>query len=228
MEGLYTISVNLNKQKMSLFQRNKNQKVLDSSVLVDGRILGILNTGFLEGEITVPEFIIKELHALSDSKDHNKRRKGQRGLETLANIQKIFKVNISDKKVDDAQEVDTKLILFCKEEKAKILSLDNNLNKIAKIHNVPVLNINELFSAIRPIVIYGQKISLKVIRRGEQEGQGIGTLEDGTMVIIDGGDEYIGRKIQVIVRQVLSTDSGRLVFAKINLEKMDPDEKTSK
>jgi len=213
---------------MSLFQRNKNQKVLDSSVLVDGRILGILNTGFLEGEITVPEFIIKELHALSDSKDHNKRRKGQRGLETLANIQKIFKVNISDKKVDDAQEVDTKLILFCKEEKAKILSLDNNLNKIAKIHNVPVLNINELFSAIRPIVIYGQKISLKVIRRGEQEGQGIGTLEDGTMVIIDGGDEYIGRKIQVIVRQVLSTDSGRLVFAKINLEKMDPDEKTSK
>lgn len=207
------------------FQR-KNHKVLDSSVLVDGRILGIIDTGFFEGDIIVPEFIIKELQALSDSQNQDKRKKGQRGLDVLLKLQKIWKVVISNKtykEMDDVKEIDMKLIFFCKKENAKLLSLDNNLNKVSKMHGVIVLNINDLFSAIRPIVVYGQKMSVKILRRGEQDKQGIAALEDGTMVIVDGGDNYIGKKTQVEVRQVLSTSSGRLIFAKINLEKNETD-----
>jgi uncharacterized protein YacL len=206
------------------FAKSKNYKVLDSSVLVDGRIVGILNTGFLEGSIIVPEFILKELHALADSQNQDKRKKGQRGLDTLLQMQKIWTIEISNKtykEMDDITEADAKLVIFCKKENAKLLSLDNNLNKIAKIHNVAILNINDLFSAIRPLVVYGQKMSVKVVRAGEQDGQGISALEDGTMVIVDGGDKYIGKKIQVEVRQVLSTTSGRLVFAKISHDKTE-------
>jgi uncharacterized protein YacL len=197
--------------------KKKNIKLLDSSVIIDGRIKAIIETGFLEGNLCVPSFIISELQSLSDSKDNEKRRKGRRGLELLESLKKMVPLDIIDKYSDEvqkAEEVDIKLMMLSKELGAKLLTLDYNLNKVCKVNNVSVLDINELFEAVRPIVTLGQKLSVRIARRGDQAHQGVGSLEDGAMVIVDGAGDMVGKKIKIEVRQFLQTQSGRLIFAK--------------
>ncbi len=206
----------------NLFKDEKNYKVFDTSVLIDGRILGILQSGFIEGTIAVPTFVITELDTLGTSKWQDKRLKGQRGLEALTKIQKIIPIEILDdfdKEINDVKGVDTKLVLLCKQIKGKLLSVDNSLNDIAKVHGVSILDINELYDAIRPKIYEGQKLYIKVIRKGNEENQGVGTLEDGTMVVVDGGFPHIGKKVQVVVRSVLQNTSGRIIFTKLNTRK---------
>jgi uncharacterized protein YacL len=201
------------------FGVKKNIKIIDSSVLVDGRILGIIESGFIEGDLRVPPFVILELQHLADSQTHEKRQKGKRALELLERLQKTGSVNVSDDEfdvVEKVKEVDTKLVLLCKELGAKLLTVDFNLNKIAKIHGVSVLNINELFSAIRPIVLPGDRFTIKIFRAGAMPDQGVGSLEDGTMVVVDGALKFRGQKVEVVCRQFNSNPSGRMVFAEID------------
>ncbi len=154
---------------------------------------------------------------MSDSKDNEKRRKGRRGLEVLEAIKKIVPIEVVEKypeNVEKTIEIDMKLVVLSKQLEAKLITLDYNLNKVCKINNVGVLDINELFNAVRPIVVLGQRLSVRIARRGEQPHQGVGSLEDGAMVIVDGAGDMIGKKIKIEVRQFLQTQSGRLVFAK--------------
>jgi len=202
---------------LNLFKKNKNLKVLDTSILVDGRILKLVQTGFLEGILVVPKCVVFELQRLADCSNYIKRKRGQRGLEILDTLIKNSNVSIYEKETDEVikeKEVDTKLILISRDLEAKLITLDNNLNKVAKAYEVSVLNINDLFNAIKPDFVVGDRVSIKIIRKGEQEDQGIGNLEDGTMVIVDDAAESINKKITVEVRSILQNTSGRIVFAK--------------
>ena len=196
----------------------RNIKVLDTSVLVDGRLNRVVETGFVEGELLVPQFVLDELQALADSQNEEKRKKGKRGLINLESIQKLVPIQIETKFSDEVgktKEVDTKLVMFCKEKNCKLVTLDSNLNKIAKIHGVVVLNINELFLALCPEYTLGDKITVKIAKAGNMPGQGVGGLEDGTMVVIDGAEGFIGQRVTGLIRQVSKTPSGLMYFAKI-------------
>lgn len=196
----------------------KNIKVLDSSVLVDGRILGIIETGFLEGTLKVPSFIVVELQSLADSQSMEKRKKGQKALALIEQLKKIGAIEIEDSLSDSIskiKEVDTKLVFLCKELGAKLITLDYNLNKVAKIHDVSVLNINDLFAVLRPPFVMGDKITVKIVKPGEKPGQGVGSLEDGTMVVVDDAIEMIGKSVNGTVRHLSQIASGRIIFAKI-------------
>jgi rRNA-processing protein FCF1 len=190
-------------------------KLLDTSVIIDGRIAEVCDTGFLEGKFYIPRFVLQELQRIADSSDPLKRNRGRRGLDILNRMQKS-KITIEVLELDapETREVDEKLLIIGKQKGAKIITNDFNLNKVAEIHGVPVLNINDLANALKPAVLPGELLQIRIIKEGKEAGQGIGYLDDGTMVVVDNGKVYMGQKIEVVVTSALQTAAGRMIFAK--------------
>jgi len=200
--------------------RTENAKILDTSVIIDGRIADITETGFLEGPLLIPQFVLGELQHIADSSDALKRTRGKRGLEVLHHIQKQagIDVKVVDKDYPLVKEVDTKLIELAKEVRAKIITNDSNLNKVAQLQGIDVLNINELANSLKPVVLPGEEMSVKIIKEGKEMGQGVAYLDDGTMIVVDNGRRNIGKTIEVIVTSVLQTPAGRMIFARLKEE----------
>jgi len=192
-------------------------KILDTSVIIDGRISDICKTGFIEGPLVIPEFVLKELRHIADSSDSLKRNRGRRGLDILNILQKDDSVNvlIESKDYGDNVEVDIKLLKLAKELGGKVLTNDFNLNKVAEFQGVEVLNINELANAVKPIVLPGEEMTVMVVKDGKESGQGLAYLDDGTMIVVEGGKKCIGDSIVVTVTSVLQTAAGRMIFAKL-------------
>jgi len=191
-------------------------KILDTSVIIDGRIADIVKTGFIEGPLVIPEFVLEELQHIADSSDALKRNRGRRGLDILNRIQNELdtEIIIHDKKFEDIAEVDSKLLKLTQMLKGKIITNDYNLNKVAEVQRIEVLNINDLANALKPVVLPGEEMTVQVIRDGKEAGQGLAYLDDGTMIVIESGRKYIGENIDVIVTSVLQTSAGRMIFAK--------------
>lgn len=197
-------------------------KVLDTSVIIDGRVADLCETGFLEGPFVVPQFILNELQHIADSSDSLKRARGRRGLDILNKIQKMsdIDVRIVDEDFPNVKEVDAKLVVLAKQRGARIITNDLNLNKVAELQGVRVLNINELCNALRPVVLPGETIRVYILKEGKEAGQGVAYLDDGTMIVVDNARRYIGRTVDVIVTSVLQTTAGRMIFTRL---KDDPD-----
>ncbi len=191
-------------------------KILDTSVIIDGRIADITKSGFLEGDLIVPAFVLEELQHIADSSDVLKRNRGRRGLDILNKIQKepYCHVRIIEDGYNDFGEVDSKLVKLAKDINGKVVTNDYNLNKVCELHGVQVLNINELANSVKPVVLPGEELKVHVIKDGKEQGQGVGYLDDGTMIVVDGGRRYIGQTVAVLVTSVLQTAAGRMIFAK--------------
>lgn len=192
-------------------------KILDTSVIIDGRISDICDTGFIEGILVIPNFVLTELQMIADSADSIKRNRGRRGLDILNKMQKdqSIMVKISDMDFADIPEVDSKLVKLAKVMKAKVITNDFNLNKIAEFHGVPVLNINQLSNALKPIVLPGEEMNVSLIKEGKDPNQAIGYLDDGTMVVVENGRRKLNYDVDVIVTSVLQTTAGRMIFARL-------------
>jgi len=195
-------------------------KILDTSVIIDGRISDITETGFLEGPILIPRFVLSELQHIADSSDPVKRTRGKRGLEVLHHIQKQVDVDVKivDTDYPPIREVDAKLIELAKELHGKIITNDFNLNKVAELQGIEVLNINELANSLKPVVLPGEEMNVKILREGKEMGQGVAYLDDGTMIVVDNGKRQIGKTIDVMVTSVLQTPAGRMIFARLKEE----------
>jgi uncharacterized protein YacL len=191
--------------------------ILDTSVIIDGRIADILHTRFVEGRFVIPRFVLKELQQIADSQDALKRNRGRRGLDILNKIQKSpdFEVRIQEEDFPEVKEVDAKLVKLAKLLSGKIFTNDFNLNKIAEIQGVPVLNINELANTLRPVVLPGESMDVRITKEGKEYNQGIAYLDDGTMVVVDNSKHMIGQAAKVIVTSVLQTSAGRMIFARL-------------
>jgi len=191
-------------------------KILDTSVIIDGRIADICKTGFIEGPLVIPMFVLEELQHIADSSDGLKRNRGRRGLDILNKIQKELNIEIiiHEKKFEDIQEVDSKLLKLTQQLKGKIITNDYNLNKVAEVQGIDVLNINELANAVKPVVLPGEEMIVQVVRDGKESGQGLAYLDDGTMIVVESGRKFIGETIDVLVTSVLQTSAGRMIFAK--------------
>ncbi|MGL5313749.1 MAG: PIN/TRAM domain-containing protein [Peptostreptococcaceae bacterium] len=191
-------------------------KILDTSVIIDGRIADICKTGFIEGKLIIPKFVLDELQHIADSSDDLKRVRGRRGLDILNIIQKELEieVEISEMKFDDIPEVDSKLLKLAQVLNGKVVTNDYNLNKVAQFQGVEVLNINELANAIKPVAIPGEEMIVQVVKEGKEHSQGIAYLDDGTMIVVDGGKKHMGETIRVLVTSVLQTPAGRMIFGK--------------
>lgn len=191
-------------------------KILDTSVIIDGRIVDICRSGFIEGELIIPSFVLEELRHIADSQDALKRNRGRRGLDVLNMIQKDleYPVRIENVNVNSDAEVDSALLKLAQRLGGKVLTIDFNLNKVANFQGVSVLNINELANAVKPIALPGEDMTVQVIKDGKENGQGIGYLDDGTMIVIDGGRRHIGESLNVTVTSILQTAAGRMIFAK--------------
>lgn len=198
---------------------NVENKILDTSVIIDGRIADICRTGFLEGVLVIPGFVLEELQHIADSSDVLKRNRGRRGLDILNKIQKEMKVKVQiwEGDFEEVSEVDSKLIKLAKVMNGKVVTNDFNLNKVCELQGVPVLNINDLANAVKPVVLPGEEMNVQVIKDGKEHGQGVAYLDDGTMIVVEGGREYIGNEIDVLVTSVLQTSAGRMIFAKPKL-----------
>nr|WP_239583642.1 PIN/TRAM domain-containing protein [Metabacillus iocasae] len=194
-------------------------KILDTSVIIDGRIADICQTGFLEGTIVIPQFVLEELQHIADSSDVLKRNRGRRGLDILNRIQKelAIKVEIYEGDFEEIQEVDSKLVKLAKLTSGVVVTNDFNLNKVCELQGVSVLNINDLANAVKPIVLPGEEMNVLVIKDGKEHNQGIAYLDDGTMIVVEEGRNYIGKNIDVVVTSVLQTSAGRMIFAKPKL-----------
>ncbi|HEX5236187.1 MAG TPA: PIN domain-containing protein [Silvibacterium sp.] len=192
-------------------------KILDTSAIIDGRIADMAETGFLEGPLLVPEFVLRELQMVADSQDGSKRQRGRRGLDVLQRMQENARLGVQIVRTDYPQirEVDLKLIELAKEISGKILTTDFNLNKVAHLHSVEVLNINDLANALKPVVLPGEKMSIAILKEGKEYNQGIGYLDDGTMVVVDHARRMIGRSVEIAVTSVLQTASGKMIFGRI-------------
>ena len=195
---------------------NDSFKILDTSVIIDGRISDICEAGFMEGILVIPQFVLKELQNIADSSDPVRRNRGRRGLDILHKIQKNaeLEVQIIDEDFPKLKDVDTKLVALGKSMNGKILTNDFNLNKIAELQGVTVLNINQLANALKPVVLPGEIMNVFVLKEGKEYGQGVGYLDDGTMVVIDNAKKCIGRKLEVAVTSVLQTTAGRMIFTR--------------
>ncbi|GJL56846.1 MAG: putative PIN and TRAM-domain containing protein YacL [Nitrospirales bacterium] len=195
-------------------------KLLDTSVIIDGRIADLCETGFIEGTMIVPQFILLELQHISDSSDGLKRARGRRGLDILNGMQKMtnVKIDIVEDDFPHVKEVDTKLVELAKKIDAKILTNDLNLNKVAGLQGVKVLNINELCNALKPVVLPGETLKVFVLKEGKEAGQGIAYLDDGTMVVVDHAKRVIGKNVDVLVTSVLQTSAGRMIFTRLKEE----------
>ncbi|SFJ88643.1 Uncharacterized conserved protein YacL, contains PIN and TRAM domains [Paenibacillus sp. UNC496MF] len=196
----------------------EEHKILDTSVIIDGRIADICKTGFIEGTLVIPEFVLEELQHIADSSDLLKRNRGRRGLDILNKIQKELdvKVLIYEGDMEDG-EVDSKLVKLAKALHGKVVTNDFNLNKVCELQGVSVLNINDLANAVKPVVLPGEEIVVQVIKDGKEHGQGVAYLDDGTMIVVEGGRDYIGTTMEVLVTSVLQTSAGRMIFAKPKL-----------
>ncbi len=191
-------------------------KILDTSVIIDGRIADIVKTGFVEGILLIPSFVLEELRHIADSSDLLKRNRGRRGLDILNQISKetVIKVHIHEQDFDDINEVDSKLVRLGQVLGSPLLTNDYNLNKVAELQGVKVLNINELANALKPIVLPGEEMLVQVMKEGKEPGQGVAYLDDGTMIVVDMGRRYMGQNVVVLVTSVLQTAAGRMIFAK--------------
>ncbi|WP_409252510.1 PIN/TRAM domain-containing protein [Bacillus sp. SCS-153A] len=194
----------------------KTLKILDTSVIIDGRIADICQTGFLEGIIVIPQFVLEELQHIADSSDVLKRNRGRRGLDILNRIQKELpiEVQIYEGDFEEIQEVDSKLVKLAKITNGIVVTNDFNLNKVCDLQSVQVLNINDLANAVKPVVLPGEELRVQVIKDGKEQKQGIAYLDDGTMIVVEEGRNYIGKSIDVLVTSVLQTSAGRMIFAK--------------
>ncbi|WNF37045.1 PIN/TRAM domain-containing protein [Bacillaceae bacterium IKA-2] len=194
-------------------------KILDTSVIIDGRIADICQTGFLEGTLIIPQFVLEELQHIADSSDVLKRNRGRRGLDILNKIQKELSINVEiyEGDFEEIQEVDSKLVKLAKLLSGLVVTNDFNLNKVCDLQGVPVLNINDLANAVKPIVLPGEELHVQVIKDGKEHNQGIAYLDDGTMIVVEGGRDHIGKYLDVIVTSVLQTSAGRMIFAKPKL-----------
>src|SRR5277367_1708665 len=199
-------------------------KLLDTSAIIDGRIADMADTGFLEGTLAVPEFVLHELQMVADSSDGSKRQRGRRGLDILQRMQANAQLTIEIIEEDFPQikEVDLKLIELAKKLRAKIVTNDFNLNKVAHLHKVPVLNINDLANSLRPVVLPGEKMNIVILKEGKEYNQGVGYLDDGTMVVVDHARRLIGRAIEITVTSVLQTASGKMIFGRFDEAKPEP------
>lgn len=197
-------------------RRGADMRVLDTSAIIDGRVIDISETKFLSGVLVVPRFILQELHQLADSADSLKRAKGRRGLDILARLQENqeIPVKILDRDISEIPEVDGKVVRLAKDLGAKVITTDFNLNKIAALEGVICLNINDLCTALKPVVLPGEAMSLFVMKEGKERDQGIGYLDDGTMVVIEEGRKHIGKRVEVGVTSILQTSAGRMIFGK--------------
>ncbi|HSM80751.1 MAG TPA: PIN/TRAM domain-containing protein [Nodosilinea sp.] len=191
-------------------------KVLDTSCIIDGRIEGLLGTGFLEGQLLVPQFVLQELQQVADASNDQKRDRGRRGLDVLNRIRESYpnRLLINSVDYDDIPTVDAKLVKLAQELNAMLLTNDYNLNKVASFQDVEVLNINDLAQAIRPAYLPGDDIDLKILKEGKEPSQGVGYLNDGTMVVVEEGRDYIGEELEVVVTGSLQTSAGRMIFAR--------------
>ncbi|EFE28153.1 PIN domain protein [Filifactor alocis ATCC 35896] len=200
----------------SMIAETVRPKILDTSVIIDGRIADIAKTGFIEGKLIVPSFVLEELRHIADSSDDLKRTKGRRGLDILNSMQAELKLQfeITEKDFDTVKEVDMKLLKLAEELGGIVLTNDFNLNKVAKFQGVKVLNINELSNAVKPIFLPGEVLDVTVIKEGKEMNQGVAYLEDGTMIVVEGAKKMVGMQKTVIVTSVLQTAAGRMIFAK--------------
>ena len=198
----------------------RSAKILDTSVVIDGRVADIIETGFLEGPITVPEFVLKELQLVADSSDSIKRNRGRRGLDILRQIQKKsnVSVNIVEDDFPEIRAVDHKLIELAKEQGGTIVTNDFNLNKVAQLRGVAVLNINELANSLKPVVLPGESMKVFILKEGKEYNQGVAYLDDGTMVVVDNARRMIGKNIDIQVTSVLQTTAGKMIFGRFSVE----------
>jgi len=204
---------------MSLFRATGSQrryKILDTSVIIDGRIADVCETGFLDGTLVIPQFVMKELQLVADSADSLRRNRGRRGLDILQKIQKMsgVEVVVSDMDFPDVREVDLKLIELARALQGKIVTNDFNLNKVAQLRGVEALNINELANALKPVVLPGELMKVFILKEGKEYNQGVAYLDDGTMVVVDNARKMIGKTIDVIVTSVLQTTAGKMIFGR--------------
>ena len=192
--------------------------IIDTNIAIDGRIVDLISTGFLPNNLLIPHFVLDELQHIADSDDPQRRTRGRRGLETLTSLRADFesRIEVIDAPVTEEREVDAKLIRLAKDRQATLLTNDFNLSKVAEMQGISVLNLNLLSNALRPIVNPGQQITLKLVQEGRESGQGVGFLDDGTMVVVDGGKSHVGSETPVTVTRLLQTGAGRMVFATLN------------
>ena len=197
--------------------------LLDTSVIIDGRIADIARTGFLPGSLLIPRFVLAELQYIADSSDSLRRQRGRRGMEVLSQIQKEpnVVVRISDIDVEGTREVDDKLVILARQMRCPILTNDYNLNKIAEFQGVTILNVNELANAVKSVLLPGEMLSIRVIQEGKEVNQGVGYMDDGTMVVVENGRDHINRETHIVVTKVLQTAAGRMIFAR-------PEERTER
>ncbi len=191
-------------------------KLLDSSVLIDGRIVDLCRLGFIEGDLIVPDFITEELHILAESQDSSRHARGQRGLESLSELQKLSRnrIRTMHESSDDALDTDVRLLRLSRETGAVTITCDTSLAKIAAVSSLPVLNIHELSDVLRPIVLPGQAITARIVREGREAGQGIAYMDDGTMIVVENGKDRVGETLDLIVTSALQTHAGRMIFAR--------------
>lgn len=195
-------------------------KILDTSVIIDGRVADICETDFLEGPLVVPQFVLQELQYIADSADNLKRARGRRGLDILNRMQKgdIVEVRVVDEDYPDIKEVDAKLVALAREMNAKIITNDFNLNKVAQLQGVSVLNINQLANALKPMVLPGEVLHLQIMREGKEQGQGVAYLDDGTMVVVENASRHLGQEVEASVTSILQTTAGRMIFTTLKDE----------
>jgi uncharacterized protein YacL len=193
---------------------NPLTKILDTSVIIDGRIADIVETGFLGGVLIIPEFVLQELQHIADSPDPTRRVRGRRGLDIIKRLQqeKMIEVRIDRQDFDNLNEVDAKLVALALRMNAKIVTNDYNLSKVAEVQGIRILNINQLANALKPVVLPGEILRLQILKEGKEQGQGIAYLEDGTMVVVENASRYLGKEVEVSVTSILQTTAGRLIF----------------
>jgi uncharacterized protein YacL len=210
----------LDLSKIPLFHRmedSEGNKILDTSAIIDGRIADVCETGFMEGTLIIPQFVLYEIQHIADLQDPVKKTRGRRGLEILHRLQKqtFVKVKIVDYDFPKLKDVDSKLIALAKNMNGKIITNDFNLNKVAELQGIEVMNLNELATALKPAVLPAEQMTIRVVKEGKEHGQGIGYLDDGTMVVVDDARKLIGKTVDVVVTSLLQTTSGRMIFARL-------------
>lgn len=196
---------------------HQDVKLLDTSSIIDGRISDVCETKFLSGPFVVPKFVLQELQALADSSDNHKRAKGRRGLEILARLQEApdIPLKVVDKDYPHIKEVDAKLVQLAKDLEGRIVTTDFNLNKVAALQGISVLNINDLSNALKPVVLPGEGMNIFIVKEGKERDQGIGYLDDGTMVVVEDGRRFLGKRMEVVVGSILQTSAGRMIFTRV-------------
>ncbi|WP_300523736.1 PIN domain-containing protein [Aminiphilus sp.] len=206
-------------KEITLSSDGMDVKILDTSVAIDGRILDVASTGFLEGILVLPRFVLTELQGVADSSDPTRRTRGRRGLDAVNELQKlatlrveILEISLKELQVDS---VDQGLVALAKQISGKIITTDYNLNKIAQIQGISVLNVNDLANALKPMLLPGESVTVDLIREGKEPHQGVGYLDDGTMIVVEEGDRYVGRRVDVVVTSMLQTSAGRMVFGRL-------------